>query len=127
MRFRPAPLPQWEVIDLKEVAPTPMYYDDDDDLQISRVAPHEVMGTYTFDVSGHLPLGDAVKHSRAKFMEEISKQGGYNFLVLEGWSITVMRKKNARRLQVRYYAHPAIALGGQQTRTPPFLALLDNP
>ena len=30
MRFRPAPLPQWEVIDLKEVAPTPVYYDNDE-------------------------------------------------------------------------------------------------
>jgi hypothetical protein len=54
------------------------------DLQISRVASHEVMGTYTFDIFGHLQLGDAVKHARAQLMKDVSKQGGYNFLLLEG-------------------------------------------
>lgn len=105
------------------------------------------MGTYTFDIFGSMQLGDAVKHARAQLMNEISKHGGYNFLVLEGcvpcsivfapipttnmhpvrsWSLTVMQKSNARRIEVRYHAHPAVVLGRHQPRTPPFLALLGN-
>ena len=31
MRLRPLRQPQWEVTDLKEVAPTPIYYDSEAD------------------------------------------------------------------------------------------------
>src|SRR5258708_9754004 len=176
MRFRPLRQPQWEITDLKEVAPTPIYYDSEaegmflfplqvdhfeltrvflfftlTDLEICRVAPREVTGTYTFDFpsSKGYRYSDALTHSRAKLMEEMSKLG-YNFLIMEGsvpsffslpssktlngscfklkfrWSITTMRKSKAERIEVRYHAQPAVARGWQRPRTPPYLQLLES-
>ncbi|KAF8326190.1 uncharacterized protein EI90DRAFT_820952 [Cantharellus anzutake] len=128
MRLRPLRQPQWEVTDLKEVAPTPIYYDSEaDELQIFSVAPREVTGTYMFDgiSSKTFKYSDALTHSRTKLMEEISKDG-YNFLLMEGWSITTMRKSKVERIEVRYHAQPAVARGWQRPRTPPYLQLLES-
>ena len=121
------------------------------DLEICRVAPREVTGTYTFDFpsSKGYRYSDALTHSRAKLMEEMSKLG-YNFLIMEGsvpsffslpssktlngscfklkfrWSITTMRKSKAERIEVRYHAQPAVARGWQRPRTPPYLQLLES-
>jgi len=130
MRLRPIKLPQWEITDLKEVAPIPVHYDSDDELEIYKIASRPVYGTYTFDASDAKFRPDqAVVRARSHLFEEVSNKGPYNFLVNEGWSITTLRKSQtkARRVEVRYEARPAIARSfSPRPRTPPFLAVLNG-
>jgi len=130
MRLRPIVYPQWEITDLKEVAPIPVHYDSDDDLEIYQIAARPIIGTYTFDASDAKFRPDqAVTHARSRLLEEVANTTEYNFLVNEGWSITTLRKSKsqARRVEVRYEGRPAIARStSRRPRTPPFLALLNN-
>lgn len=104
MRLRPIVYPQWEITDLKEVAPIPVHYDSDDgmsatltssavgtdltpflDLEIYQLASRPVTGTYTFDASDSKFRPDqAVTHARTRLLEEVSNSSQYNFLVNEG-------------------------------------------
>ncbi|KII93443.1 hypothetical protein PLICRDRAFT_101565 [Plicaturopsis crispa FD-325 SS-3] len=121
----------WEVVESKSVEPVPVYYNenDEEELDIVRVCDTDTCGTYVFDLKS-LPRGNefsnALLFARQQLMHEIEKKG-YNVLVLESWRLTLFRRKNQHRVEVRYNGRPAHALGKlPSSRVPPFMGVLEE-
>jgi len=116
----------WEVVDRKAVDPVPMYYDDDEDLDVVRVGESDTCGTFVFEVK-HLPKGthlrNAVFFAREQLLQEATKRD-FNVLLLESWNLTLYRRGKQYRVEVRYNGRPAYALGKIPRRPPPFIRIL---
>ncbi|CCM02200.1 uncharacterized protein FIBRA_04280 [Fibroporia radiculosa] len=129
----------WEVVDAKSVDPVKMY-DDEDSLDIIRISHTSLKASYVFnvktqyvhedDTSGHkVDLQAALRFTRARVLQEASRLG-YNTLLLEGWSITLLRKPSRSthhtlfRMALRYIARPAFVHTPGERLPPPFLDLL---
>ncbi|KAF9042087.1 hypothetical protein BJ165DRAFT_1529547 [Panaeolus papilionaceus] len=128
MFFRRKEMP-WEVVHSCSVEPVPVYYeDDDDDLDsIVSVKDHTVRRTYILELKK--PAKDANVHRKAvlfaqeRLLEEVT-QNGYNTLLQESWTLTLLRRGDVQRIQVEYSATPARSLRTIKRRQPPFMAVL---
>ncbi|KAF9557843.1 hypothetical protein CPC08DRAFT_30178 [Agrocybe pediades] len=127
MFFRRKEVP-WEVVDNRSVAPVPTYYDDED-LDVLAVKSTNVRRTYILDVKRDARQGNdllnAVVFAREKLLEELNKNG-YNTLLLESWSVTLLRKAKLHRVQVEYSGRPARIANAITKRNPPFTAILQT-
>ncbi|KDQ13702.1 hypothetical protein BOTBODRAFT_33401 [Botryobasidium botryosum FD-172 SS1] len=121
--FHPRREAVWETVDHQAVSPTPMYYNEDD-LDISLVYPHDVRGTYIFDMRSNVyQCRQTLVVAQRQLLREVSKLG-CNILLHEGWTITTLRKGKALRIEVRYQGRPARADNPPKTPKPPFLSTL---
>ncbi|TDL28738.1 hypothetical protein BD410DRAFT_712419 [Rickenella mellea] len=125
LRLRRRELP-WEVVDYKVVEPVPMFYDDED-IDIVLVSECETRGTYVFDINelGKWHAARSLEFSRQQLLRELSNKG-YNSLISEGWSMTVLRKGKRHRMVVQYDGRGAIISGKFDPRPPPFLDMLNS-
>lgn len=131
----------WEVVDSKHVDPVGMY-DEDDELELLRVSSTSLSSSCIFDVdkmntqvgdhSGrHLDLQIVLLKTRSRLLRDIARVG-YNILLLEGWSITLLRKIShihnhpRYRISVRYTGRPAYVEVTERRPFPPFLGLLQS-
>lgn len=120
------------------------------DIDILRLSSTETRGKYVFDLHGTFkvnkraskkskPRAQMVREEQAKcdagrkalifarqqLLDEVAKKD-YNVLLLEGWSLTILRKGKHCRIEVQYNGRGALA-GGKPNlaqRPPPFLELL---
>ncbi|KAI0067875.1 hypothetical protein BV25DRAFT_1867634 [Artomyces pyxidatus] len=115
----------WEVVDSKAVDPVPLW-DEDDDLDILFVHETDVSRTYVFDVRQEKDLRNSVSFAQQQFMQEVQGKG-YNALWCEGWQLTLFRKANRYRVEVRYIGRPACLTGKPiLSQPPPFMGVLDD-
>ncbi|EJD04365.1 uncharacterized protein FOMMEDRAFT_83102 [Fomitiporia mediterranea MF3/22] len=139
LRRRDAP---WEVVDHKSVQPVPTFYDDED-VDIIHLSSAETRGTYVFEShsgasskrssgwasqstrSGAEHGRKALIFARQQLLREVAKKD-CNVLLLEGWSLTVLRKGKRVRFEVQYSGRGALAAGKPDIahRQPPFIELL---
>ncbi|KXN84785.1 hypothetical protein AN958_12079, partial [Leucoagaricus sp. SymC.cos] len=123
----------WEVVDCKAVEPVPMYYDDED-LDVLFISGADTRGTYVFDVRSHngqsrygYQLGKAVMFAQQQLLREVEKKG-FDMLLIEGWSLTLLRKGKRNRLEVQYRARAAKSrIPRKHHRPPPFMGVLHSP
>lgn len=93
----------WDVVDIKEASPTPVYYEHGElmlptkgrrsltvtlawycsDLEIMRVSPQAITGQYTFDMESEYQCRRALHAARIQLLHEIKKDR-YNVLLGEG-------------------------------------------
>ncbi|GBE78144.1 hypothetical protein BKA93DRAFT_825959 [Sparassis latifolia] len=126
MWFRRHEVP-WEVVDSKMVEPVPMY-DHDDELSLTAVSPTDLSGTYAVECGRGRPLDvrAALRHTRARLLREAARSG-YNILLHEGWRLTLLRKAQTYRLEVRYTGRAAHVDGAlPPRRAPPFLGVVER-
>ncbi|PPR01181.1 hypothetical protein CVT24_006057 [Panaeolus cyanescens] len=127
MFFRRKELP-WEVVHSCSVDPVPVYYDsDDDDLDsIVSVKDNTVRRTYVLELKKPASTSvhrKAVMFAQERLLEEI-EQNGYNTLLSESWTFTLLRKADAHRIQVEYRGTPALSMRTIKRRQPPFMGVL---
>ncbi|KAJ7107669.1 hypothetical protein C8R43DRAFT_1044942 [Mycena crocata] len=128
MLFRRKEVP-WEVVDSKTIEPVPMYYDEDEELDIASVGEADTCGTYVFHV-GQLKntadLRNAVVFARQQLLQEVEKKG-FNVLLSESWNLTIYRRGKRHRVQVEYHGRPARIVGHLPAlRPPPFMQVLQD-
>ncbi|KAG8741795.1 hypothetical protein FRC12_015552 [Ceratobasidium sp. 428] len=112
----------WDIVDIKEATPTPVYYEYD--LDIIRISSQSITGQYIFEMMHtEYHCRQAVRAARLQLLHEIKKDS-YNVLLGEGWKLTQMRKGNLLRIMVVYSGRPAVASGDVHSRVPPFLEVL---
>jgi len=113
----------WDIVDIKEASPTPVYYEHD--LEVMRMSPQSITGQYVFDMRTEYQCRKALHAARIQLLHEIKKDR-YNVLLGEGWKLTQMRKGNLLRIAVVYSGRPAVASGEVHRRVPPFMELLGD-
>jgi hypothetical protein len=73
-------------------------------------------------------LKRALIFARHELMKQVA-QSGKNALVLEGWTVTVLRQGSVYRIQIEYTGRPAIVSYPEDmtpSRVPPFLEVVDQ-
>lgn len=73
-------------------------------------------------------LKRALIFARHELMKQV-EQSGKNALVLEGWTVTVMRQASLYRIHIEYTGRPAIVSYPEDmtpSRVPPFLEVVDQ-
>ncbi|CAE6433106.1 unnamed protein product [Rhizoctonia solani] len=141
MLFRAPRRPCWEVVDHKEVKPTPVYYDQED-LQILKIHDSDIAGQYEFEMRSDFRCRQALEAARLELLHQIKKDH-CNVLLVEGWKLTKLRRGREMRIRVHYhgklYPHlcsdlathmillgrPARAVGNVSRRYPPFIEVLE--
>lgn len=124
MKTAPRKQRAWDIVDIKEASPTPVYYEHDD-MEIIRVSPQHITGQYTFDMRSEYQCRRALHAARIQLLHEIKKDR-YNVLLGEGWRLTQLRKGPLLRIVVVYSGRPAVASGDVHDRRPPFAELLGD-
>ncbi|KIJ68746.1 hypothetical protein HYDPIDRAFT_147281 [Hydnomerulius pinastri MD-312] len=119
----------WEVVGCKTVEPVLMF-DEEDELDIVRVRGTDTCGKYIFDFKKHAPNGaqcaSAVVFAKQQLLQEIT-QRNYNILLLESWTLTLLRQGKRHRIQVDYNGRPGYVSGKlPPLRPPPFMAVLEG-
>ncbi|KAF9535575.1 hypothetical protein CPB83DRAFT_841991 [Crepidotus variabilis] len=118
----------WEVVDSRCVAPTPIYYQNEE-LELEAVKQADVKRKYVLDVRPHSKLNaelkKAVVFARDQLLSEVRKNG-YNLLLLESWHLTLLRRGKLHRIEVEYTGRPARTPNQISPRPPPFMAVLQH-
>jgi len=114
----------WEVVENRAVDPVPMYYEDED-LDIIYVVDNDTVGTYVFDIKRNCDFRNTLVFSRQLLLQEIAKKG-LNVLLMESWTLTILRKGRHHRVEIKYSGRPARALGKVPSRRPPFVDVLEQ-
>ncbi|KAI4528469.1 hypothetical protein K525DRAFT_289942 [Schizophyllum commune Loenen D] len=100
----------WEVVDSQSVEAVPMIYEgtrDFSDVDIQDVADADIVGTYLFEVDPHTrrsrreSFEKAIIFARRELLRETEKRG-FNMLLHESWTATLLRRGDRDRVQVRY-------------------------
>jgi hypothetical protein len=90
----------WDIVDIKEASPTPVYYEPGEfvtlsrtaessrsrggtDLEIMRMSPQSITGQYVFDMRTEYQCRKALHAARIQLLHEIKKDR-YNVLLGEG-------------------------------------------
>ncbi|CAE6490651.1 unnamed protein product [Rhizoctonia solani] len=141
MLFRAPRRPCWEVVDHKEVKPTPAYYDQED-LQILKIHDSDIAGQYEFEMRSDFRCRQALEAARLELLHQIKKDH-CNVLLVEGWKLTKLRRGREMRIRVHYHGkilhlwpsnllthmifsgRPARAAGNVRHRYPPFMEVLE--
>lgn len=124
----------WEVVDSKTVEPVWMY-DGHDDLDVVRTSQSMMSTTITCSIEGgpsrrHI-LRSVLSRARARLLEEAARIG-YNVLLREGWSVTLLRKSSRshqpprHRVSLCYTGLPAFVQEPVELPPPPFIGLLQH-
>ncbi|KAI0359184.1 hypothetical protein OH77DRAFT_1396572, partial [Trametes cingulata] len=136
----------WEIVECRAIEPVSTYNEDEVEgavsgwlslgrklicrvtvtgMQIMRVHSTVMHRTYCFDLKSTSDLRRAVLFARQKLLQEAAEKD-FNIFLIEGWSVTHLRKGKRHRAEVRYSAKPAYAMTKESgPHTPPFLAMLD--
>ncbi|KAF8585550.1 hypothetical protein K439DRAFT_1343277 [Ramaria rubella] len=114
----------WEVIDHKVVSPVWNCSIEDNDLNIIKVSPKDLLATYLFEVKeGPEHVQRALVFAQQQVLNNVSKNN-YNILLMEGWEVTTYRKGAMLRVKVKYHAWPAQVSGDVSVELPPFFDML---
>ncbi|KAG8763815.1 hypothetical protein FRC11_011886 [Ceratobasidium sp. 423] len=97
MLFRAPRRPCWEVVDHKEVKPTPVYYDQED-LQILKIHDSDIAGQYEFEMRSDFRCRQALEAARLELLHQIKKDQ-CNVLLVEGWKLTKLRRGREMRIR----------------------------
>ncbi|TRM61434.1 hypothetical protein BD626DRAFT_500997 [Schizophyllum amplum] len=98
-------------------------------VRASLFLPRRDLALTLFDVVSHShsrreSFEKAIVFARRELLREAEKRG-YNILLHESWSATLMRRAERTRVQVKYSGRGASADGvDTHTRQPPFLEVL---
>lgn len=119
----------WEVVGCETVDPVFMLDSEDDD-DLIYVQEGDTCGRYIFDFTRQAPSGmhctSALQFARQQLLQQITTKG-YNILLEEGWSLTLLRRGKRHRIQVDYTGRPGCMSGKLPAlRAPPFMALLEG-
>lgn len=119
----------WEVVGCKTVEPVIMVDSEDDD-DVIYVQEGDTCGRYIFEFTRQAPSGmhcsSAVQFARQQLLQQVATKG-YNVLLEEGWSLTLLRRGKCHRIQVDYTGRPGCLSGKlPPLRSPPFMALLEG-
>ncbi|CAE6455526.1 unnamed protein product [Rhizoctonia solani] len=101
MLFRAPRRPCWEVVDHKEVKPTPAYYDQED-LQIIKIHDSDIAGQYEFEMRSDFRCRQALEAARLELLHQIKKDH-CNVLLVEGWKLTKLRRGREMRIRIHYH------------------------
>ncbi|KAL4069382.1 hypothetical protein J3A83DRAFT_3544800 [Scleroderma citrinum] len=127
-RYHEAP---WEVVGCKTIVPVFMFdSEEDDELEFVYAQEVDTCRRYIFEFTNHTPSGihcaNAVLFARQQLLQQVAKEG-FNVLLLEGWSLTLLRQGRRHRIQVDYSGRPGCVAGKlPPLRPPPFIALLEG-
>ncbi|KAF8139945.1 hypothetical protein EV363DRAFT_1311197 [Boletus edulis] len=116
----------WEVVGCEIVEPVLMF--DESEIDIVRIGAYDTCRKYIFDFKRHVPDGDqsvnALLFSQQQLLQEVAKKH-YNVLLLEGWTLTRLRRGKHNRLEVDYIGRAGYVSGKPPaSRRPPFIAVL---
>ncbi|KAI6153302.1 hypothetical protein BKA82DRAFT_1002446 [Pisolithus tinctorius] len=119
----------WEVVGCETVNPVSMLDSEDDD-DLIYVHEGDTCGRYIFDFTKQVPSGvhcaSALQFARQQLLQQVTTKG-YNILLEEGWSLTLLRRGERHRIQVDYTGRPGCMSGKlPPLRAPPFVALLEG-
>ncbi|KAG6334927.1 hypothetical protein ID866_4169 [Astraeus odoratus] len=119
----------WEVVGCKTIEPVLMF-DPEEDWESVFVQDADTCGRYTFEFTKHAPSGihyaSALLFARQQLLQEVTKKG-FNILLVEGWTLTLLRQGRRHRIQVDYTGRPGCMYGKlPPLRPPPFMALLEG-
>ncbi|KAF8559402.1 hypothetical protein OG21DRAFT_1402894 [Imleria badia] len=121
----------WEVVGCEFVEPVLMF-DETGEVDIVRIGAYDACRKYIFDFKKHVPDGDqcvdALLFSQQQLLQEVARTH-YNVLLLEGWTLTRLRRGKQHRLEVDYIGRAAyVSASGKPpaSRRPPFIAVLQG-
>jgi len=121
----------WEVINYRVVEPVSVCEEDEEDLDISRVAEEDMSRTFVFDITEKGHFRNAIVFARQLLIQDMIR-ANYNMLLTEGWESTLLRRGKQYRMEVRYSGRPAhvvnkaCLLRKKQHSSPPFIMMLDT-
>ncbi|KIM66960.1 hypothetical protein SCLCIDRAFT_21324 [Scleroderma citrinum Foug A] len=130
-RRRNAP---WEVVGCETIAPVLMFDSEvdslDEEIEFVYAEGVDTCRRYIFDFTSHTPSGihcaSAVLFARQQLLQQVEKRG-FNVLLQEGWTLTLLRQGRRHRIQVDYTGRPGCVSGKlPPLRPPPFMALLEG-
>lgn len=119
----------WEVVGCETVKPV-FTFDSGDYHDLIYVQEGDTRGRYIFEFTRQAPSGmhcsSAVQFARQQLLRQVTTKG-YNVLLEEGWSLTLLRRGKCHRIQVDYTGRPGCISGKlPPLRAPPFTALLEG-
>ncbi|KAI9572659.1 hypothetical protein HD554DRAFT_2014448 [Boletus coccyginus] len=119
----------WEVVGCEIVEPVFMW--DETEIDIVRIGAYDTCRKYIFDFNKHVPDGDhctnALLFSQQQLLQEVLRKR-FDLLLLEGWTLTRLRRGQHYRLEVDYIGRAGCVSGKPPaSRRPPFIAVLQGP